>query len=108
MHTYFRHLTLQRKAALVFAAVWSLVFGLLFVPAALRLPPSQWSPYYTLAAGLYCAAAVAVLLVEVLRVAQPRLDIHTDAIHFRWVALLAVFLLAVAAVGYLYTIDPRP
>ena len=107
-HTYFRHLTLQRKAALVFAAVWSLAFCLLFVPAALRIAPAQWSPFYALAAGIYSAAAVAALLVEILRVARPQLDIHNDALHFRWVALLTVFLLAVAAVGYLFTIDPQP
>jgi hypothetical protein len=107
-HAYFRHLTVRRKSALVFAAVWLAAFGVLFVPAALRIPPAQWSPYYTLAAGLYNAAALAVMLVEILRVARPQLDIHSDAIHFRWVGLLTVFLLALAATGYLFTIDPQP
>lgn len=99
-----RQLSIRRKAALVFAAAWVLAFSVYFLPIASRTPPTDWAPWAVLLSGGYSAYAGAVIIIEILRMALPRLGIHDDEKHFHWVWIVSSFLFVCAALSYWLTI----
>ncbi|GEM_PF-5246347 len=99
MHTTsLRHVTVKRKAALLFAICWVIAFLFLFAPTATKTPPALWHPWAVILAVSYSAYAGAVFLVEILRLSTSRFGIRNDATHFRWVMIASLPLVAIAAV----------
>ncbi len=97
---FFKQLSPRRKAALVFAAVWVVLFLFFLAPAAIRSSPVSWPPVAVLFGIFLGPFASAIASVELLRGVVPSWENIPEEKHFNWVMVLFVVFLALAAVGY--------
>jgi len=87
--------------AMVFAAVWFVVFSAVLSPAAIHTSPDLWPIAVVLVGVGLSAFATSAVAVELVRSVASGLSSWSDERHFRVVFLVFAVLLAVQLLGVL-------
>jgi hypothetical protein len=99
--TVLRNLTPRRRIAIVFAAVWFVVFAAIVFPAAVHTSPDLWPIAVVLVGVALSAFATSAAAVELVRSVASGLSSWSDERHFRVVFLVFAVLLVVQLLGVL-------
>lgn len=88
--SHFGQLTLRRKLALVFAALWVLVFVVFVLPVVVGSASSRWQPAYIILVGCFNAFAIGIAVLELVCSLFPA-KLNEEKYSFWVQALFGVF-----------------